>query len=504
MQPLETALTQLNRFQTDEALALLEAVEEKRRKESFVKYWTPTAPELKAIQAFTEKLKILAVLGGNRSGKTEVGAAIVAAWALGKRYFEGEPGWEWVKDLPIPEPPNTIWAVGLDHNVLQRVIWDEKFFRGRNHPGFIPASEVVRTSPRENLFELKNGSIVAGMSAESGREKFQSASVDLIWIDEEPEEAIFDECYQRTVDCAGKILLTLTPLTDIASGSRTPWVYNLHEDARPDVKFVSLSVLDNPFIPAEELEKLREKWEGHPEEKARLYGEFYQRSGLVYNLFAPATHLVTPRHLPDHWLNVVCIDPAPTGVTAALWAKADGMGNLYFYREYYESNLVVSAHAKNILVQNQGRPVDMWLIDPKGGSQRNAETHKSIAQLYREAGIPVRLAQVGEDFGLGESQEFIAATLNPTSRHPKAYFFNDLENFKWEISRYSWATVTRGERKGLTTEKPIKRNDHLMNCFQYICAMRPKARGGAGVESPEAARRRIASNSYTTPAQEWA
>lgn len=499
MPPLEQALNQLNRFQTDEALALLEAVEAKRRKEAFAKYWTPTPPEQKAIKTFTADLKILAILGGNRSGKTEVGAALVTAWALGKKYFEGEPAWEWVKDLPIPEPPNTIWAVGLDHNVLQRVIWDEKFFRGRNHPGFIPQEEIVRMSPRESICELKNGSIIAGMSAESGREKFQSASVDLIWIDEEPEEEIFDECYQRTVDCAGKILLTLTPLTDIGSGSRTPWVYNLREEGRADVKFVGLSVLDNPYIPKEELDKLREKWEGHPEEKARLYGEFYQRSGLVYNLYAPATHLVEPRRLPDHWLNVVCIDPAPTGVTAALWAKADSLGNLYFYREYYEPNLVVSAHAKNILVANQGKPVDMWLIDPKGGSQRNAETHKSIAQLYREAGIPVRYAQVGEDFGLGQSQEFIAATLNPTARHPKAYFFRDLENFKFEIGRYSWATVSRGERRGMTTEKPIKRNDHLMNCFQYICAMRPRARGGKGLESPEVAQKRIAANSYTAP-----
>lgn len=473
---IEGALAHLQRLPPDEALAALKLYEERRRKTDFIRYWEPMAGQTKAIEKFTDKVKIMALVGGNRSGKTEAGAAIAAAWALGKKYFEDDPAWAWVKNLPIPEPPNTVWCVGLDAKVLQRVIWDEKLFRGRNHPGFVPQAEVAKMLEREGVCQLKNGSLITAMSAESGREKFQSASVDLVWIDEEPEEEIFDECFQRTIDCRGKILLTLTPLTDIASGAKTPWVFNLKEENRSDVQFANLSVLDNQYIPADELVRLQEKWAGHPEERARLYGEFVQRSGLVYNLFAPAVHTVEPRILPEHWSTVVCIDPAPTGITAALWAKADGFGNLTFFREYYEPNLVTSAHAKNMLIRNQGQTVDMWLIDPKGGNQRNAETHKTIAQLYREAGIPVRLAEVGQDYGLNESLEYIAAALNPTARHPKAVFFNDLENFNEEVRRYTWAVISKGERRGLTTGKPLKRKDHLMNCFQYICAMRPRAR----------------------------
>jgi phage terminase large subunit-like protein len=493
-------LQQLSRYSPDEALALLQAAEEKRRQECFIRYWQPIPGQKRAIDAFTDEIKILGLLGGNRSGKTEAGAAIATAFLLGKEYFRDEPAWEWVKNLPIPEPPNTVWAVGLDSNVLNRVIWDEKFFRGRGHPGFLPTEYVVRKSDRDRVCELSNGSLLVGMSAESGREKFQSASVDLVWIDEEPEEEIFDECYQRTVDCAGKILVTLTPLVDIGSGSRTPWVYDLSRSGQPDTKFVGLSVLDNPYIPPSELEKLREKWSGHAEERARLYGEFIQRSGLVYPLWAPSLHLMKPIPLPEYWKTVVCIDPAPTGPTAALWCKANEKGDLVFFREYKEANRVVSEHARAILVRNQGQPVDLWLIDPKGGSQRNAETHRSVAQLYRDAGIPVRLAEVGEDYGVQALGEFIAANHDKTARHPKVAVFDNLEQFKDEIESYTWAVNKAGENKGLPTGKPRKHNDHLVNCAQYIAAMRPRARGS--VSASDVAQR-VRTNSYTIPEAQW-
>lgn len=422
--------------------------------------------------------------GGNRSGKTELGAMVTMVWALGKEYFRDEPIWEHIKDLPIPEPPNNIWIVGLDFPTLKAVIWREKLLSGRNHPALVP-KDALATEPNNTDLEMvfENGSVIKCKSADSGREKFQSASVDLVWIDEEPEAAIFDECYQRTVDCKGKILVTLTPLVDIASGVREPWVYDLYEEmvkGRSDVKFAKLSVLDNPYVPEDEKTKLKEKWSGHPEEAARLFGDFVQRSGLVYNLWSSAKHLVAPRPVPKDWTRVVSIDPANTGITAAVWGAIEpGTNNLHLFREYYQSNLTISEHAKNILLRNRGEAIDFWLIDPKWGAQRDGSNHKSGQQLYRESGIPVRLAEVDQDYGLQVSKEYLGATLDATSRHPKLYVFNDLHNFRYEIEHYTWATFDRGEKKGLSKEKPVKRHDHLMNAFQYLCAGRFKGRRGA-------------------------
>jgi phage terminase large subunit-like protein len=502
LSPFDLASEQLARLDPQEALATLDLLEAKRKEDGFVRYWTPNPTQAVILKEFTEKIKVFAIRGGNRSGKTEIGAFITVAWALGKEYFRGEPAWELVKDLPIPEHASNIWVVGLDFTTLRDVIWREKLRYGRVHPPLLPRDPQIVTKVNDSDFQVffSNGSVITGKSADSGREKFQGASVDLIWIDEEVEEDVYDECYQRTSDCKGKILLTLTPLSDIASGARHPWVYDLYEKvlkhAVTDVKFVSLSVFDNPYVADEEKEKLRAKWAGHFEERARLYGEFIQRSGLVYNMWDPKAHLVKPGYISRDWFRVVCIDPAATGTTAALWCAVDPHGNLTFYREYYEKDLIVSDHAKNILVRNAGDPVDVWLIDPKWGSQRNNETHKSGAQLYRENRIPVRLAVVGEDYGLKASMEYLSATTNPTTRHPRAYLFSDLENFKHEIEHYTWAFFGKGENKGLSKDKPTKRNDHLMNAFQYICAMRPRGRGRK-VETPEERKLQVSLNSYT-------
>jgi hypothetical protein len=114
--------------------------------------------------------------------------------------------------------------------------------------------------------------------------------------------------------------------------------------------------------------------------------------------------------------------------------------------------------------------VDLWLIDPRGGSQRNAETHRTPADLYRDAGIPVRYAQVTEDYGLLASMEYLNASLDLSSRHPKCFILSDLSEFVDEIERYTWDYYAKGEQSGKSKDKPKKGFDDILNCWQYICA----------------------------------
>lgn len=501
----EFALEQLKRFDKEEQLAIIEALEDKRKKENYIKYWEAQPQQEDHFAQFSKETKIFGILGGNRSGKTEEGAFIALAWALGKKYFEGEPAYKYIKDLPIPEPPNNVWIVGLDYGLLKNVIWNEKLRQGRSHPPLLPrdTDTVKRVVDGEFQVYFANGSIITGKSADSGRDKFQGASIDLVWIDEECEADVFDECFQRTADCAGKLLLTLTPLVDVASGVKTPWVFNLYEDmqrGQKDIKFVKLNVLKNPYVPDEEKTRLLNKWQGNFEEAARLFGDFIQRSGLVYPLWKRATHVIEPRVLPRQWRRMVSIDPAATGTTAAIWAAIEpGSNNLYLYKEYYQSNKIVSDHAKDILLVSGGDPIDVWLIDPKWGTQRNNETHKTGQQLYRENGIPARLADVNyEDYGLNASREYIAAGLDESSRHPKVFIFSNLKNFIFEIEHYVWDFYARGDQKGLSKDKPLKRNDHLMNAFQYLAALKPRGqRTGAFIQDEKSRRSAAQLNSYT-------
>lgn len=492
MSDIETALEQLGSFETKDALLILDALEKDRKARHFAKYWScdenpAYAPFFNSIEdsyaKFTNDIKIFCFLGGNRSSKTERGAFLAVAWLFGKEYFLNEPSWRFVKDLPIPDHGVNIWCVGLDFSVIQDVIWREKLRVGHQHPGLLPKLPcplITRVSDSSFQVEVEvNGrkSTLTCKSADSGREKFQSASVDLAWIDEECEEDVFDEVFQRTADCAGKILVTLTPLTDIGSGAKTPWVYDLYKSfvgGRSDVCFVSLSALDNPFIPEIEKDRLKEKWAGHPEEKARLYGEFIQRSGLVYPQWDSKIHMVKPFPIPREWRRIVSIDPAATGITAAVWGAVRPTGDIYLYKLYYEANKIVSDHAKNILVRNGGDPVDIWLIDPYWGAARNAETHKQGFQLYREAGVSVRLAPRAEDFGRDTLAEYLSASLDKSRRHPGIFVFDDLKQLQIEFEGYVWDLVSKGPMKGANKGKPLKRADHGINATQYLVSLNPK------------------------------
>lgn len=507
--PVDEVFEKLNQLSPDDAILALYAVEEKRKENHFAKYWSSDDnPKYRDFYnqieddflKITKDIKLFGLLGGNRSSKTERGAFLAVAWLLGKEYFRDEPSWRFVRDLPIPEHGVNIWAIGLDFSVIRDVIWNEKLRRGHRHPGLLPATPsplITRISDSEFQVSVNvNGrkSTLTCKSADSGREKMQSASVDLVWIDEECEAEIYDELYQRTVDCGGLILLTLTPLNDVASGVRKPWVYDLYKEwkhGKKDLVFIQLSALNNPFIPQEEKDKLKEKWAGHPEERARLYGEFIQRSGLVYANWNPEKHLIEPFSLPSEWRRLVSIDPAATGITAAVWAAISPRNDVYLYREYYERDLIASDHAKNLLVRNGYDKIDTWLIDPFWGAARNAETHRQGFQLYRDAGVPVRLAPREADYALNVMQEYVSATLDKSSRHPKLYVFKTLKAFQTEIESYVWDTFAKGANKGLTKEKPMKRGDHLMNATQYLLALNPKSRSNSwkGEASPN--------NSYT-------
>jgi phage terminase large subunit-like protein len=485
MSNVEKALQQLERLPKEDQLAAIALLEQKRRTNHYAKYWSSEAkgPEFdkffdkieENFSKFTQDIKIFGILGGNRASKSSYSTFIAAAWLLGKEYFRDEPAWRFVQHLPIPDHGVNIWVVGLSYEVVSKILWDEKLRKGLRHPGLIPndpeiIERIVDSEGRQEVTVNVNGrrSTLTVKSAEAGAAKFQSASVDLVIIDEEPTKAVYDECYQRTVDCRGKIVISLTPLNDIACAE--PWVWELHQlfqAGQKDICFVSLSVLDNPFIPADEKEKLKIKWAGHAEEGARLYGHFISRSGLVHAAFKQATHLIPRFRVERDWYRVNVIDPAPTGPTGCASIVFNPNGDAFLDKSYKQAGLIVSDHAKNILAVFGGTPVDVWLIDPRGGNQKNAETHRTCADLYRMNGIPVRFPQFDEEYGRDVFNEYLTASLENNPRHPKFFAFNDNPDFVDEICKYVWDRYAKGSQKGLAKDKPVKGNDDVLQCIHY-------------------------------------
>jgi phage terminase large subunit-like protein len=157
-------------------------------------------------------------LAANRIGKSVVGAYEVTTHLTGKYPH-------WWKGRKFAKPIRA-WASG-DTTITTRDIIQHKLLGnpGQYGTGFIPAPDLHHVSHKSGgavetiwVKHVSGGfSSVNLKSYEQGREAFQGTSIEVIWLDEEPEEDIVTECLLRTMDTpdmpgGGLMILTFTPL----------------------------------------------------------------------------------------------------------------------------------------------------------------------------------------------------------------------------------------------------------------------------------------------------
>ena len=180
---------------------------------------------------------------------------------------------------------------------------------------------VIDTIYVKNIF----GSIskIGFKSCDQGREKFQGASLDYIWFDEEPPEDIYIECKMRVIDRCGMIFGTMTPLKGLT------WVYNtiyLNDRNDSEVWYEHMQWEDNPYLSREEIDKLTSSLSSD-ELESRKYGNFTSGTGLVYNEFDENLNVIDPFDVPTSWYDKISIDPGLHNPLSCHWYACDYDGN---------------------------------------------------------------------------------------------------------------------------------------------------------------------------------
>ena len=207
------------------------------------------------------------VFGGNRSGKTECGAVETVWLARGIHPYKQNK-----KDI-------SCWVVSLSTQV-QRDVAQAKILSYLNKDWLC---DVVMLSGRKDSLEsgiidyilIKNvfGGIskIGFKSCDQGREKFQGASLDFVWFDEEPPQDIYKECQMRVLDRCGEIFGTMTPLKGLT------WVYDeiyLNSKNNNEVWHINMEWADNPYLSKAEIDSLTESM-SQDELDSRRYGKQY-------------------------------------------------------------------------------------------------------------------------------------------------------------------------------------------------------------------------------------
>ncbi len=149
--------------------------------------------------------------------------------------------------------------------------------------------------------------------------------------------------------------------------------------------FIPSKVQDNHFLMESDpnyvkrLENLSEK-----DKKALLYGDWDIFDGQYFAEFKREIHTCRPFEIPSDWRRYRAIDYG-LDCLACIWVAVNSLGECYVYREYAESNKIISDGSKDIVnltdeaVKLTYAPPDLW--------GRSQESGKSRADLFHSAGL---------------------------------------------------------------------------------------------------------------------
>ncbi len=396
------------------------------------------------------------IFGGNRSGKTECGAAECVYMARGVHPYR-----ENKRDV-------SGWVVSVSQQV-QRDVAQAKVLKYLS-PRYI--SKVVmregsKSSPEYGVIDyilVKNAfgglSRIGFKSCDQGREKFQGTSLDFVWFDEEPPKDIYEECRMRVFDRSGDIFGTMTPLKGLT------WLYdeielNLRDD--PEVWFEHMQWSDNPYLSKSEVSSM-EKLISPDEQQSRRFGLFSQGEGLVYPEFDQNVHVIPPFPIPKEWQSNISIDPGLKNPTSCHFYAVDYDGVIYVVAEHFAAGQNVDFHVDRL---NEIANKIGWQRDAKGrlsalidsaASQRTLSSQKSVAELFIEKGVMVN-TNVNKDLFSGIQR--IKSLL--CQRPPRILIFDCCVNLIRELKSYWWG---EGDR-------PKKIDDHALDELRYFVMSLP-------------------------------
>ena len=161
-----------------------------------------------------------AFMAANRIGKTDAGSYELTLHLTGLY-----PHWWTGKRFPRPIKS---WAAG-DTNRTVREILQAKLYGPLSDlgTGMIPGDLIAHRTTKQGIAEaidtvyvqhVSGGlSSVTLKSYQEGRESFQGAACDFIWLDEECSEQIYAEALMRTMTTDGLLILTFTPLQGLST-----------------------------------------------------------------------------------------------------------------------------------------------------------------------------------------------------------------------------------------------------------------------------------------------
>lgn len=243
-----------------------------------------------------------------------------------------------------------------------------------------------------NGSQIKFGNMPGYGAAVEG--KYQGQEYDWLFIDEATQ---FLESEFRGL-CAivrgankipKRVYLTCNP-----GGPGHFWVKRLFIDRQfkegenpADYVFIPATVDDNKDLMEANPDYVKQL-ELLPEDirRAHRYGDWNALAGVYFDEFTDGVHTCKPFPIKPHWQRYRAMDYG-LDMFFCLWIAVDETGRCYVYRQFEQSNMVVSDAAKVQLELTRPDERIPYTIAPPDMWSRNRETGKTQAAIFAENGV---------------------------------------------------------------------------------------------------------------------
>lgn len=406
-------------------------------------------------------------LGGNRSGKTTSGMGYGLVQCLPPElvpeHLQDFKRWGW--DGPtfgrVVTPDLTSTMEGV---VLQKL-------RDWCPPEALKGNSVDRAFDKvQRIVRFKSGSWIQFMSNDQDLDKFGGTALHWVLFDEEPRQDIYNECLMRLIDYGGETLFTMTPLHGMS------WIYDEffepwenHRLDETDVRVVVVDMDDNPHL-SEEGKRVALQGLSREERQARKSGRFVSFAGLIYPNFSTLLHVVPEEdELPE---NVECfegLDPGMRHMAAVVFCYLDSDDQLVVYDELAVQGKTVQDVAKLIKLRREGWGASPnWTVVDPASRNRNSQTGRSDQQEYLDHGIVSFPGQNDVRSGINRVRERLEAS------PPRLVISSRCVELRAELKKYRWQKDSK-RSENAPAERPVKKDDHLLDALRYVCMQRPLA-----------------------------
>jgi hypothetical protein len=383
--------------------------------------------------------------------------------------------------------------------------------------------KVVNAEKRP-FIELTNGSSAQFFCYTQETSNYESAALAGWLWDEQGYEDKFDGADERTRTLNGRHIFPLTPhrikgRPDTGAGT---WIHGLWKGETTKGHRVGrymACTFDNPDWIYSEKEKRKAfiKWVVEPskhhdnktlaEGESRLYGEFHESAGLVYDELVRDVHIIDSFDLPSHWTRYRGLDHGHKNPTACIMGAVAPNGDIFLYDEYYATNKTIYENVNNIILQcgnarqftgkrsdfggntefnefeevMQSQEFEWTALDGRSYAFTDPNTKRIYGDMYESAGMLCKAAP-GGDAKIDIVKEFLRIDydrdhfVTKTKGAPTVYIFRECKMLIQELFSYVWVeqkeTVT-----GTAKPKPKKKNDHAVNAMEYLLTSGPEYLG---------------------------